>query len=89
MYTNKYVNKEQPQFNGIYIHYSLVVYIVDKLNSEYGFIIAGMVFKQYRKPMSKEDVEDNLQSLLSQPYSRVPQFRSFTDMNAFMKNITA
>lgn len=87
MYTDKYVNKEQPQFNGIYIHYSLVVYIVDKLNSEYGFIIAGMVFKQYRKPMSKKDVETKLQSLLSKPYSQVPQFRTFSEMNTFMNRM--
>ena len=35
-------------FNGIYVHYSLVVYIVDKLNSEYDFIIAyeGLTYEK-------------------------------------------
>ena len=46
-----------------------------------------MVFKQYRKPMSKEDVEAKIQVLSTKPYSRVPQFRSFSEMNTFMNRI--
>lgn len=51
MYTDNYKNIEQPQFNGIEVHPAIVHYIVDKLDAEYGFMVAIMAFKKFVKPI--------------------------------------
>lgn len=56
MYTENYKNKDQPQFNGVYIHPTIVHYVVDRLNAEYGFMVAIMAFKKFKKPIEVEQM---------------------------------
>lgn len=81
MYTENYKNKDQPQFNGVYIHPAIVHYVVDRLNAEYGFMVAIMAFKKFKKPIEveqmifKNDVQLYKKSMKS--YSQIEDLCAF------------
>lgn len=60
-YTEKMRNNEQPQFNGIYIHYTLVHFIVEYLDAKYALMVAELMYRRF-KPTNgrKRRIEDGL-----------------------------
>jgi len=47
-YTEPIKNKEQPQFNGIYVHYVLVHFIVEYLDADYALMVAKLMYKRFK-----------------------------------------
>ena len=46
-HTEKIKNIKQPQFNGIYIHHSLVQYVIEYLDTKYARLIMNLINKQF------------------------------------------
>jgi len=59
-YTEPIKNKEQPQFNGIYVHYILVHFIVEYLDAKHALIVAKLMYKRFKLnwPLSDNDINE-------------------------------
>lgn len=58
-YTEKLKNTGQPQFNGIYVHYTLVHFIVEHLDAKYALMVAELMFRRF-KPSEKKNRSEAL-----------------------------
>ena len=47
LYRPSVVNKAQPHFSGIYVHYVLIHFIISYLNASYAILVSELMYRQY------------------------------------------
>ena len=57
-YTEKIKNIKQPQFNGIYVHHSLVQYIIEYLDTKRARFILKLIYKQFEEKVINDNDYD-------------------------------
>ena len=47
LYRHNIINRKQPHFSGIYVHYILIHFIIAHLNAEYAILVSELMYRQY------------------------------------------
>ena len=75
LYRENIINKRQPHFSGIYVHYILIHFIIAYLNAEYAILVSELMYRQYYNNYLSNSTNKNMKG-----GNKLLSLKEYTDM---------